>query len=615
MTEDVQAILQAAFVDQSQGRYGEAESACRRVLESHPGHSEATLLLGIVGARKGRPEEAIERFREVLGKEPEHGVARHWLSATLRDRGRVLEAAREGERAARLLPNDAEVFCNLGFCFQALGRNHDAAECLERAVRLGPRNPSYLYAFAAVLESAGRTWEAIQSLKIAVQVAPEAAGFASLAHLQLMSGDAARAIRSAQKALAIDARQIGAHLVLAEAYLETGQPELAEEHAGIAEAIDPAARAAYELARAGRLQFQGKIAEAHSSFERVMTANPRKGSAYFGWIATGSKGERQAAVERLEKALDLPNLPPSEASMLFYGLGRALEDLGNYKDAMERYDEANRLAVLSRPGFESFDLGALRASVDSTISLYSREFIESHQKMGSESELPLFVVGMIRSGTTLAEQILSCHSKIGGAGEHGFWTRGERRVVDAAAKAVSAAGIAQMCRSYCHMLQDIAPDKAFVIDKNPANFFVLGLIRIAFPKARIIHMRRTPIDTCLSIYTTPMQNPPDFALNKRNIVDGYRQYLRLMDHWRAALPSEHFLEVDYESLVTDRQETIRRMLEFCGVPFEEACLHPEANLKRVETPSFWQVRKPIHGESVGRWKHFEPWLGEFLELR
>ena len=151
-------------------------------------------------------------------------------------------------------------------------------------------------------------------------------------------------------------------------------------------------------------------------------------------------------------------------------------------------------------------------------------------------------------------------------------------------------------------------------DKNPANRLVYGLIHLAFPSCRIIHMRRNPVDVAISIYTTLIRTGAPLVGNREDIVYALQEHERLVDHWREVLPSDRFLEVPYESLVTDRENETRRMIEFCGLPWNDACMHPEDNLRTVVTPSFWQVRQPVYSGSLNRWKRYEPWLGAFKEL-
>ena len=220
---------------------------------------------------------------------------------------------------------------------------------------------------------------------------------------------------------------------------------------------------------------------------------------------------------------------------------------------------------------------------------------------------------MLRSGTSLTEQILSSHPEVGGAGEQLFWSRNWERTLraDGSFDLAAARGLGQ---EYLDHLHSLAPGAAAVTDKMPGNYMFLGLIHQALPDARIVHVRRSPIDTCVSIWATPNHMPQEGGNHKGNTVYVYRQYQRLMDHWRKVLPSERFFELDYERLVEDPEPVIRALLEFCGLEWNEACLRPQENKRAVVTPSAWQVRQPFYRTSVERWRKFEPWLGEFAEL-
>jgi hypothetical protein len=154
-----------------------------------------------------------------------------------------------------------------------------------------------------------------------------------------------------------------------------------------------------------------------------------------------------------------------------------------------------------------------------------------------------------------------------------------------------------------------------VTDKNPFNFLYLGAIHLALPSSHFIHCRRDPIDTCLSIYFTPFATPQAFAYDRNDLVFYFREYERLMAHWRAALPSDRLLEVEYESLIADRESLTRRMIAFCGLAWDDACLAPESNQRLVRTASVWQARQPVYSTSVERWRRYEPWLGELVQLR
>jgi hypothetical protein len=175
-------------------------------------------------------------------------------------------------------------------------------------------------------------------------------------------------------------------------------------------------------------------------------------------------------------------------------------------------------------------------------------------------------------------------------------------------------GMKSLATRYLALLSTKAPKKARVVDKMPINFAGLGVIHAVFPNAKIIHVRRNPVDTCISIYTTPNRGLTEFGHDRGNIVFAYRQYQRLMEHWRQALPSGTMLEVDYEALVGDREAASRQIVDFVGEAWSDLCLQPEKNARTVVTPSVWQVRQPVYKTSVERWRRFEPWLGAFRAL-
>ncbi len=304
-----------------------------------------------------------------------------------------------------------------------------------------------------------------------------------------------------------------------------------------------------------------------------------------------------------------------DRATLHYALGKALDDIGDYAAAIRHFDQANSIcAKRLRLARRTINRKQHAANVDRLISHFTREFFQRHAEVGSVTELPILIVGMIRSGTTLTEQILSSHPSIGAAGELRFWGDRGTLIGDASAGLLEPPAVRRLAEDYVALLQGLAPGVVRVIDKMPTNFLLLGLIHLVLPRARIIHCRRDPVDTCLSIYATPYQNLPDFAHDKANIVFYYQQYLRLMAHWRAVLPAESMLEVDYEELIADREATSRRVVAFCGLPWDDACLRHESNARSIRTPSQWQARQPIYRRSVARWRHYEPWLGAFRDL-
>jgi len=168
--------------------------------------------------------------------------------------------------------------------------------------------------------------------------------------------------------------------------------------------------------------------------------------------------------------------------------------------------------------------------------------------------------------------------------------------------------------NYLRLLRGIAPDALRVTDKMPFNFLWVGLVHALLPRARIVHCRRNPVDTCLSIYSTYFAEHWGFTSDRGDLAAYYRQYLRLTDHWRAVLPADRMIDVDYEEAIAAPEETARRLIAFCGLEWDPACLSPDRNVDAVRTASRWQARQPIYRTSVERWRNYEPWLGELREL-
>jgi hypothetical protein len=237
----------------------------------------------------------------------------------------------------------------------------------------------------------------------------------------------------------------------------------------------------------------------------------------------------------------------------------------------------------------------------------------SHAASGKPDQKPLFIVGMYRSGTTLVEQIVSSHPAIAAGGELTVWTPMELEI-DPMTGDFDPARARSAIERYLSVLQTIGPSAARVTDKLPFNFFRLGAIHALMPNARIIHCRRDPIDTCLSIYTNLFKSRVSFAARKDDLVFVYQQYLRMMDHWRKVLPPEIFLDVQYERLIADREAETRRLIAFTGLDWDDSCLRPEQNERSINTASAWQARQPVYASSMQRWRHYEPWLGELRQL-
>ena len=250
--------------------------------------------------------------------------------------------------------------------------------------------------------------------------------------------------------------------------------------------------------------------------------------------------------------------------------------------------------------------------------LYPEAFTRARQNLTRPAypgdDLPVFIVGMPRCGSTLLEQILSCHPGAAGGGELTFWLERFGGWNGSRVDSLEAGGLTKLAEDYQAELRRIGPGALRVIDKELANYQILELLRLALPEARIIHCRRSPADTCLSIFFADFQTRHDYAWDRGDLAFYFRQYERLMEHWRRVLPADRFIEVEYERLIADPEAESRRLVAFCGLDWGDSCLAPERNGRLVKTTSLWQARQPVYATSVERWRRYEPWLGELREL-
>jgi tetratricopeptide (TPR) repeat protein len=452
------------------------------------------------------------------------------------------------------------------------------------------------------LERQGRITEALAAYQFAAGAEPEARS--RMGHLLAGLGrwpEAVAAFRTAGAEGTSTERRLDAARAL---LFDEREDEAADALRGIV-ADDPRSADAWRMLAHVRTQ-AGAFEDAAAALDRSLAINPRQGAAWYELAHTRRLTEEdRPLIARMLAAVRGAEIA-DEKVRLHLALGKAFDDLDDPRNAMRHFIEAARTKAPLAP----FDRERMVRRVDALIAGFSSEFVARHAADGDPSRLPVMVLGQPRSGTTLVEQILSCHPAVAGAGELFFWLQRDPLL----APATTAASLARTARDALAHLHALAPEAERVIDKNPFNFFRAGLIHIVFPRATIIHCRRQPIDTCLSILGAYLQPRPDFPATPGDLVFYQQQCARLADHWRAVLPAERFIDVDYERLVAEPEAVARSLVGAMGLAWDEACLRPELNLRSVRTLSKWQVRQPIHRKSVERWRRYEPWLGDLAVL-
>jgi tetratricopeptide (TPR) repeat protein len=611
-------LLTQAKLAYRDGQLAMTEALCERLLAEAPRFAPAMLLQAMTAARTGRTSLAIRLLKRAIKITPNSVEAWNELATHLRVSGSTTESIRASEQAIRLRPDDVGAHNNLGLCHLAQRRPADAAASFERAIAVSPKIAGLHLNLGYVRQMLGRDREAGDSYRSAIALAPDyAEAHARLGQLMLVCGPRNAALQCFQRAASFaPAFSTENSLKIAGVLSSAGQVELAEDLLRRVIAHNPNSGLLHlHLGRV--LQQRGMFAEAIAAFEHALALQPDLLSAWLGIVSCSRVTQTNYVwVDRITAALSQHGPDHRDAASLHYALGKAFDDLDDPASAIRQYDRANRLAeVHLRRAGRPIDLRQHAATIDRIIDRFTPDFLARHALSRPPEELPVLIVGMIRSGTTLVEQIVSSHPAVGAGGELRFWGERAQNVMAAInGAAFDGPAFEALAADYCELLRALAPGAERVTDKMPTNFVLLGLIRLALPEARIIHCKRHPVDTCLSIYVTPYERSPDFAHNRKTIVSYYTEYERLMAHWRRVLPADRFLEVSYEDLVTNREQVTRAIIAFCGLDWNDACLRPEENARNVATPSLWQARQPVYRTSLARWRRYEPWLGEFRRL-
>ena len=572
------------------GQYAWAEQQYRLVLEKAPTHAEAWHRLGLLAQQRGDAAQAVDHLRHAVQLDGNNAAYCNNLGVMLTMVGNVAEAVAAYEQALRVRPEYAEAHNNLGITLQQRGDLKRAAESHRRATRL---NPSYAEAFdnlGNALRAKGK-WE-----------------------------EAAAAYR---QALALKPDYAGAHNNLGIVLQEQGQVAAAMDCYRQALRLQPGfADASNNLATA--MKEQGMLEESLAQYRATLKLQPTHALAYYNLSQFVTEGRTTFApeeIERLKPRVADHRVPALERSLLAFTLAAVADRQGTPDEAFAYYRQANELRHrLFQDVNRAFDPQKHRAFVDRIIATFDRNYFRRVQGWGIDTETPVFVIGMPRSGSTLVEQILSSHPQVHGAGELRDFSQlmtklaqdtgspGSERVVVPLSDQATAQTLAE---AHLHRLIQLGGTAARVIDKALDNFLYLGAIATLFPRAQIIHCRRGALDVCLSCYFQNFQNL-DFAWSLEDIAAYYSQYERLTAHWQQVLPMR-IHEVCYEDLIANQEKVTRNLVSFCGLDWDARCLAFHDNLRAVQTMSTLQVRKPLSKSSIGRWKRYRPHLDALLK--
>ncbi len=628
-----------------------AEARCRAALAQFPRDVNIQALLGALLVKADRREEAESLLREVIAAAPSFAKPAEDLGYLLLQSGRPADALPFLERATRLDPALDRAWFSLGKALALLGRGKDADAAFEKSFELSPERR--LMALAAEHQKEGRLEEAeriyrrvlrdnprnVDALRLlaliamkadqpddaealllrAIEIAPDfVLALLDLGQLRKDQDRFGEALDCFDRVIALDPEKPQAHYLRAATLARASFTEQAIAAYRSCLAIRPAHIGAL-LGLGHVLKAMGDYAGAVASYQACMREAQDFGETY--WSLANLKTYRfdDATVAEMEqRAGDQGDNFQSEVNFLF-ALGKAYEDRGDYDRAWEYYRRGNE----TQRAQVRYDPVQAEVMNDRLVEVFSAAFVERLCGAGDPDSSPIFILGLPRSGSTLLEQILASHTEVEGTSELPYVGRlatslnlnrkdgvnYPEAMRELAAANVAALGHEYLARARMHRRSG-APR---FIDKMPNNFPNVGLIALILPNAKIVDARRHPLDACLSNYRQLFAKGQNFTYDLTEIGEYYLQYQRLMDHWDRVLP-DRVLTVQYEDVVTDFEAQVRRLLDFCGLSWQDACLRFYESDRPVRTPSAEQVRQPIYDRSIGHWKHYERHLAELIEV-
>lgn len=598
----------AAVALHHDGRLIEAEAAYRAVLVQTPDHVGALQGLGVLHLQSGKTDAAIDCLSRSVGL---HATATGYnnLGVALSSAGRYEEAVEAYRQSVALAPTSAPTLTNLGYALLVLDRPDEALPALQAALAQTPDAAKLHHHTARALIALGQSEEAVAHLKRAATAARNEMILCDLGQLLNELGRPAEAASQFHQALSLAPRSARALNGLGEAMGRMGR------HAEALEQFDRAITEASDYAvahynRGAALAYLGRKPEATTALGRACALAPDNTSFANALVALNGADDKQLSdLESRQKSEK--KLPTADRIELHFTLGKVYDETGRYEEAFAQWQAGNMLRHAAVP----YDVDADIRRMHAIAHTFSAAFLQQRAGCGVTDEMPVFIVGMPRSGTSLVEQILASHPAVFGAGECNdlplLLASGGAgpRFPDHATKLPPEAW-RSLATSYLSALRAHAPQSQLltlrrITDKMPLNFAHIGVIRILFPAARILHVRRHPLDTCLSCYSLLFEQGLDFTYDLAELGRYYRAYHALMQHWLNALPQDVILPVQYETLVSHPDSEIRRITDWCGLDWDERCLRFYETPRAVMTASAQAVRSPVHTGSVGRWRAYE----------
>jgi tetratricopeptide (TPR) repeat protein len=605
------------------GRVDEAIAAGRRAVEINPEYPGALSNLGIALFDQGKFDEALAHYDRAIALQDNFAQAHSNRGNALQRLRRFAEAEPSYRRALELQPTFADAWNNLGTCLRELKRPEEAETVYRRALELGPNNPDTLDNLALAVKDLGRLEEAVDLTRRALVIEGRSDKFHLHYGVILLDQDKIdQAAAATERALALNPNNHEAINLMGRVAFQRGDLNAALASYRRVLTLKPDLADAYNN-MGNVLKELGQLQAAQDAYLEASRLDPDIAGVYVNLADSKAFAPGDPHLAIMEKlAAKTEGLSKIERTQLDFALGKAYADLKDYRRSFKHLLDGNA----RKRETISYNEKSAFALFERIETLFTRELIKAKSGGGDPSPLPIFVLGMPRSGTTLVEQIIASHPAVHGAGELQAFNDAVLAVRGADGQAipfpefvpaVDAAALKRFGSRYLAELRGLASGAGVsaaerVTDKMPSNYFFAGLIHLALPNATIIHTIRDPIDTCISCFSKLFSAEQNHTYDLSELGRYYKHYEHLMAHWRRVLPAGRILDVRYEDLVADLEKEARRIVSHCGLPWDERCLSFHKTDRPVRTASASQVRQPIYNSAVGRWRVYEEHIGPLL---
>ncbi|HWA31378.1 MAG TPA: tetratricopeptide repeat protein [Rhizomicrobium sp.] len=631
--EGLEEVRRAAKLDPSNPNYfanlGEmerkaknldaAQAALERAIALDPQSAQAHNNLGIVHFDKKEFEQAAESYRKAIALHEAYAEAHNNLGNALRALDDINGAVGEYERAIELREKYAEAYNNMATALRDLQRTEEAEYSYRRAIDLRPDYMEALNNLANMLIVEKRYEDALRVLGDTLRNYPnDVPTLVTTARAQLLRGNSELAERAVGMALQHDPKHVEALCLKGQIFNETDRWTDAVQAYEAALAIDPESIEALNM-YGSTLKSLGRMDEARDAFMKALEINPRSIGAYSNIIDlenfTQDNPLFKAMLDMFENAKDKEH---ERFMSLHFALGKAFDDAKDYETALKHFSTG---AKIKRAQLD-YDEADAFSFFDDIRAVFDEDYFQNLPFAGNPTTLPVFIVGMPRSGSTLTEQIIASHPQVFGAGEIKNLAAAMSAVrgrfpnipkFPQMVKSMKTSQFAAIADHYLKSISNLSPTATRVTDKLLTNYYFVGMLATLFPNAKVIHTMRNPVDTCLSSYTKLYKDDMPHSYDLRELGRYYNKYRQLMAHWRKVLPKGFMIETQYEDVVADKEAKAREIIAFLGLPWDDRCLNFHETERPVKTASVSQVRKPLYNTSVERWRRYGDGLKPLID--